>query len=302
MGTSALALSALIEVAGDRSDARLAIERGEAWIMENLPKLRRADFTAVYNTWGHAYGIQALVRMHNRVPNDAPRQAKIKDLIRQQIQMLDRYEFVNGGWAYYDFEHHTQKPGGSPTSFTTATVLIAFHEAKGLGIEIPDRLVTRAKASILRQRYPDFSYAYGEYLRFRPQLGINRPGGSLGRSQVCNLAMKHWGDPLVTDAVLTTWLDRLFARNGWLDIGRKRPIPHESWFQVAGYFFYYGHYYAALCIEQLPTDKRGPYQDHSAQVLLSLQEKDGSWWDYPLYDYHQAYGTGFALMSLARCR
>ena len=37
-------------------------------------------------------------------------------------------------------------------------------------------------------------------------------------------------------------------------------------------------------------------------VLLALQEKDGSWWDYPLYDYHQPYGTAFALMSLQRCR
>jgi hypothetical protein len=39
-----------------------------------------------------------------------------------------------------------------------------------------------------------------------------------------------------------------------------------------------------------------------AHVLLRLQEKDGSWWDFPLYDYHQQYGTAFALMSLARCR
>ena len=87
-------------------------------------------------------------------------------------------------------------------------------------------------------------------------LPVNRPGGSLGRSQACNLAMRLWGDTTVTDAVLRTWLDRLFARNGWLDLGRKRPIPHESWFQVAGYFFYYGHYYAALCIEQLPAAER----------------------------------------------
>ena len=44
---------------------------------------------------------------------------------------------------------------------------------------------------------------------------------------------------------MTVWLDRLFARNLWLDMARKRPIPHESHFQVAAYFFYYGHYYAA---------------------------------------------------------
>ena len=129
-------------------------------------------------------------------------------------------------------------------------------------------------------------------------LPVNRPGGSLGRSQACNLAMRLWGDRAVTDEVMETWLDRLFARNLWLDIGRKRPIPHESWFQVAGYFFYFGHYYAALCIEQLPAKERRPFQDQLAHVLLRLQEKDGSWWDFPLFDYHQQYGTAFALMSL----
>jgi hypothetical protein len=33
---------------------------------------------------------------------------------------------------------------------------------------------------------------------------------------------------------------------------------------------------------------------------LALQEKDGSWWDFPMYDYHQQYGTSFALMALKR--
>ena len=131
---------------------------------------------------------------------------------------------------------------------------------------------------------------------------INRPGGSLGRSQSCNLALRLWGDDSITDQVLTVWLDRLFARNLWLDIGRKRPIPHESHFLVAGYFFYYGHYYAAQCIEQLPPEARNEHQTQLATILLHLQERDGSWWDFPFYDYHQPYGTAMAVMSLVRCR
>ena len=71
---------------------------------------------------------------------------------------------------------------------------------------------------------------------------------------------------------------------------------------MAGYFFYFGHYYAALCIEQLPEDQRAPFQDQMAKILIGLQEKDGSWWDYPLFDYHQQYGTAMALMSLHRTR
>jgi len=299
---TALCISALIETGGDGPEAARALDRGEAWLFAELPKVRRATPDAFYNTWTHAYGIQALVRMLGRRPDDDVRGQQIRELISQQIEMLDRYEVVNGGWAYYDFEAHTQKPSGSTISFVTATVLVAMDEARHAGVESPARLIERGRASILRQRKPDFSYLYGEYLKSRPMRLVNRPGGSLGRSQACNLALRLWGDQQVTDEVIKTWLDRLFARNGWLDIGRKRPIPHEAWFQVAGYFFYYGHYYAARCIELLPETDRQSYQDHLAVVLIALQEKDGSWWDFPLYDYHQQYGTACALMSLRRCR
>ena len=174
-----------------------------------------------------------------------------------------------------------------------------------VGVEFPEAAVQRAIASIHRQRYPDFAYAYGEYLRYSPRAGINRPAGSLGRSQVCNLALRLYDDPLVTDDVLKTWLKRLIARNGWLSMSRKRHIPgqspHFADFGVAGYFYYYGHFYATMCFEQLPKQERPYYQAHVAYLLLPLQEKDGSWWDYILYDYHQQYGTAMAISSLVRC-
>jgi hypothetical protein len=102
--------------------------------------------------------------------------------------------------------------------------------------------------------------------------------------------------------VIKTWLDRLVVRNGWLDMARKRPIPHESWFYVAGYFFYFGHYYAGLVIHELPAAERPFYQDHLAALILRLQGEDGSWWDYPFYNYHRQYGTAFALMTLKACK
>ena len=299
---TSLCISALIEVDSKDAGAVEALQRGENWLIEFLPRVRRATPVAIYNTWAHAYAIQALVRMHERRPDDKQRQKKIKDLIELQLDLLGRYECVDGGWCYYDFNIGSKQPAGSSISFVSATVLVAMHEAAEIGVEIPQRLIDRAKASILRQRNPDYAYCYGEYLKYKPRLGINRPGGSLGRSQACNLAMRLWGDETVTDEVIDAWLNRLIARNGWLSIGRKRPIPHESWFQVAGYFYYYGHYYAALCVEQLEPEQRPAHQDQLAQVLLPLQEKDGSWWDYPFYDYHQQYGTAFALLTLVRCR
>jgi len=299
--TSALALSAMIEIGGSSDEVKQSVERGEAWMMEFLPKLRRASPEEIYNVWGHGYGIEALVRMYNRLPNDTARREKIKGLIVEQYELLNRYASVDGGWGYYDFEIGAKQPAASSTSFVNAAILVALAKARPIA-EPPEKQTKKAIAATQRQRLPDGSFLYGEYLKWVPQHGINKPGGSLGRSQACNLALRLWGDEKITDEVIIDWLDRLITRNGWLDMGRKRPVPHESHFAVAGYFYYFGHYYAAGCIQQLPLEKRAFYQDHLAKIMMSKQEQDGSWWDYPLYNYGQPYGTGFALLTMAGCR
>jgi len=300
---TAMCISALAESGMTETNERVraSLDRGEAWLLVHLPELRRANPTAIYNVWGHCYGIEALVHMSRRETKETARQERIHAAILGQIDLLRRYESVDGGWGYYDFDVGAKRPAASSTSFVTAAVLVALHRAQEIGIQVPADIVERAVASINRQRKKDHSYMYGEYLKMRPMRGINRPGGSLGRSQACNVSLRFWGDETITDAVLTDWLDRLVTRNGWLSIGRKRPVPHESWFQVAGYFYYFGHYYAALCIEELGSGQE-MYKDQLARLLLPLQEKDGTWWDFPLYNYHQQYGTAFAVMSLVRCR
>ncbi|MBB74556.1 MAG: hypothetical protein CMJ75_08590 [Planctomycetaceae bacterium] len=301
-GTTSLCIAALAE--NERGDTKVgaSLDRAEAWLLKHLGSLRRATGDAMYNIWGHAYSIQALVRLRARRAADAAVVKKIDNLIHKQFEMLTRYESVDGGWGYYDFRYQARKPTSSSISFVNGTVLIAFAEARDMGIKPPQKIVTRAVAAINRQRKKDFSYLYGEYLNRQPMRGINRPGGSLGRTQCCNAALRAWGDDTITDNVVKNWLYRLYVRNGWLDIGRKRPIPHESWMQVAGYFYYFGHYYAAVSLAQLPESDQGPYKPLLAKLMLDRQEKNGSWWDYPLYNYHQQYGTAFALLTLNRCQ
>ena len=60
-----------------------------------------------------------------------------------------------------------------------------------------------------------------------------------------------------------------------------------------------GHNYAARCIDLLPADEQQTFREQQAAILLKSQEKDGSWWDFPLYGYGKAYGTGFILQALA---
>jgi len=155
--TTALCISALIEVGvEDRPEARAALDKGEAFLLSYLPRVRRASTRAIYNIWAHAYGIQALTRMRGRHADDPEKLDRIDTVIRQQIDLLRRYQYVTGGWGYYDFYSGTQHPaGGTETSFTTATVLVALREAKAAGVEPPQKIVDHAIRAINRQRKPD---------------------------------------------------------------------------------------------------------------------------------------------------
>jgi hypothetical protein len=300
--SSALALHGMVESRDQRPATLKSIAKGEKWLLEVLPKTRSVDPRATYNIWAHAYGLRALASLY-RYHDDPEKRAVYIEQAKLQIAKLERYQDINGGFGYLDFNQNTVRPSGSPTSFTTATALLGVQDAVStMGIDPPTQLIKSCVRAIQDQRNADFSYVYSRPHRRRPRLTINRAAGSLGRSQVCNAALRKSGDLVVTDAVLSTWLQRLVDRQGWLDHGRKRPIPHEAPAKVAGYFYYYGHYYASECIHILPENEQGPWKEKLAAILIPKQEKNGSWWDYPLYNYHYAYGTGYMLATLARCR
>jgi len=299
---TSLCVAALLESGDDRETTQKALTLAEEWMIENVPKVRRGSTGVIYNNWAHAYAIEAFVLMHNRRPDDKDWQEKMKRLIVGQIDRLARYNYIQGGWGYYELQYHMQRPAGVSNSFTTSTCLIALKKAQEIGVEVPEKMISTAVREVKRQRRPDFGYLYSGGFVSRKGHPVNQPGGSLARSQVCNLAMRMFGDETVTDQVMIDWLDRLFARNGWLSVARKRPIPHESYYKVAGYFYYYGHYYAAGCIAELPAEEQPRLKGHLADIIIKLQESTGCWWDYPLYDYHQQYGTALAVRTLVGCR
>ena len=130
-----------------------------------------------------------------------------------------------------------------------------------------------------------------------------RPKGSLARTPACLKVAGHLDqrspDPAryITGARRTREVRPLPAHRG-----ASTPGPHESWYQNSGYFCYYGYYYAALLTADVPEKRRAAYRKQLAGHMLDMQERDGSWWDYQLYGYHKAYGTGYALCILAACR
>ncbi len=302
VASSALALQGLLESRDHRPSTLATIAKAESWLLDVLPKTRSIDPGATYNIWAHSYGLHALASLYRYHPDPA-RRAIYKKQALIQIAKLKRYEQTDFGWGYLDMDDATNKPSGKTMSFATATALLAMHDASTtMGIKLPPAIIRRGVKSIQMQRNPDFSYLYSLDHRYYPRIPVNRPAGSLGRSQACNAALRAFGDKAITNTVLRTWLQRLFDRNGWLDHGRKRPIPHEAPAAVAGYFYYYGHYYASMCILMLPQNEQAAWKEKLAALLIPKQEKNGSWWDYPIYNYHETYGTGFMLTILSRCR
>ncbi len=300
-GATGLALSGLIEARDPRPEAADSISRAAEWVIQEMPNLRRAHPSVTYNNWGHAYGLRAITRLNR---HDDTRSEIWKELAQQQVSFAKRFSEVNGGWGYLDLgDLNTQRPSGTTTAFTTATVLLAMAEAREeFGLELDDATITPAIRSIRDQQTPDFAYVYSLPHQRRPRSPINRPAGSLARSQVCNAALRVFGDEAITDDVIITWADRFLDREGWLSIARKRPRPHDIHFQISGYFYYYGIFYFTEAVSLLTEEHHARYAEALAPILLERQEKDGSWWDYPLYAYHQPYGTGYALLALTWCR
>ena len=62
-------------------------------------------------------------------------------------------------------------------------------DASAIGVDVPSKNGYSCSCSYYQTTASDHSYLYGEYLKIRPRAGINRPAGSLGRSNACNYAL-----------------------------------------------------------------------------------------------------------------
>jgi hypothetical protein len=121
------------------------------------------------------------------------------------------------------------------------------------------------------------------------------------RNQACNLALHLFDGEKMKIADMRVGLQQLVDNHRFAIAGMRRPRPHESWYAVSGYFYLYGQQYAALVLERMPEKDQRVYWPPVVHYVLKSRQPDGSFWDYPTYDYHKYYGTGYALIALSRC-
>jgi hypothetical protein len=299
LATSALCVMALDQCARPSDAAKQAADRGLDWMLANH-KVKRHDGGEFYNTWTLGYGLQSFGEWLARHPDD-PRKEQILAACRELLARLPAYQVTDGGFAYYDFGIQSQPPSWSSTTFTTATVLVGIDRAKRLGLDAPPHVVDRAVRRLAADQIPEGSFLYGRYLWQRPRMGINLPKGSACRTPACDYALELFGKPPKAGAYLEAIENLTTKYIGFQQIAVRRPIPHEAWYNISGYFYLYGFYYAAVVMsEKLPEAEQRRVFPALARGVLYCREPDGSFWDYPLYNYHYAYGTAYSVLALSR--
>ncbi len=286
--------------AGAGDAVRTAYEKGVDYLLANA-LVKRPNEWDVDNTWGYVYGLQSLVDAYRRAPTEAvQRRARIREVGQAVIGELSESQTPDGGWGYYDFEAYTH-PGSWATSFMTAVGVLSLVDARDAGFTVDAKRLETAVRAVRRCRLPNGAYTYSVDAigTTGSAVGINQLKGSLGRIQVCNLALLRAGEAISRDD-LAVGLGHFFRDHRFLDIAFQKPIPHEAYYYNSGYFYFFGHYYAGLVIEALPTEERAGFWKQLQHEIIKTQEEDGSMWDYYMNSYHRPYGAAYSVLTLSR--
>ncbi|MBK7876489.1 MAG: hypothetical protein IPJ77_12190 [Planctomycetes bacterium] len=299
LGANGLAIQALLALE-DTPEHRTALEKAlQYFCTTRIPK--RGNEWDVDYAWAAVEGFAALVA----AAQDPRFQSKewMEPIQRRGMEyfaVLESIQEPMGGWGYYEGPVVSRRPTWS-TSFTTASVVPALVDAETkLRWPVDPKVKERAVRYIQRCALPNGAYEYdlNAIPRIKGGEHINNVKGSLGRIQVCNWARRRAGDASVTDDKLRQGLEAFFDHHKFLDEARLRPIPHEGYYAVAAYFYFFGHAYAGEVINLLPAAEREAWHQKLRAEIAKCQWKDGSFMDFLGSDHMGIAATSFSILAL----
>ena len=299
VATTALCVIALEDSPVKTEAGRAAASRGIDYLL-GAYNVKRPRLLEHYSVWAFGYTSQCFGRWLLDHPDD-PRAERIRAAAERLVVKLGRYQSLDGGWGYLSMRPvRTYRPSDTSMSFTTGAILVGIDRLQRAGVEVPGKMVQRAVKNVAGNETPLGAFSYGDYLKERPLLPINRIKGSACRTPCCLYALSLFGRKLTVSKRCKVLDDLLVRHIRFQELGVRRPVPHESWYQISGYFYLFGMAYAGYILEGLPPGERQRFAGPLFAAVMYCRQPDGSFWDYPLYGYHKAYGTAFALMALSR--
>lgn len=260
---------------------------------------KRGNTWDVDATWPAVYGLHAMTvaALDPRFGGPEWKQ-RVRERGEAFYLLLEKNQEPLGGWGYYEGPVVSKRPTWS-TSFTTGAAIIGLLRAKDLGWAIDPKVIARAQRYLQLCYLPSGAYTYDHTAI--PRVGgeiINDIKGSLSRMQVCSLALARAGDPKLTPDRIRAALTAFFEHHKFLDVGRMKPIPHEAYYQVAAYFYFFGHAYCGQLINLLPEAERDAWHQKLRAHVIKVQWEDGSSVDFPNMKSMQVAGTAFSILAL----
>ena len=297
IGGTCIAATTLLDAPDyDKDPARqAAVARAIDFIcaQANHPLMSIDNYDAGYDVrgWGYTFGLHFLCKLEeaNAIP------AEKKDLVlKTRAFFLDGIERTQipevGGWNY-------ARPAGKdtvagPATFMTGPTLQALYEAQKIGMKVNPVTITKALDFLESARGPSGSYTYsGKSTRAS---GEPVPSNA-ARMPACEAALYLGGRSDL--ARVRASVDTFIVHWEWLNKRRAQPGTHIPPYNIAPYYFYYGHRYAAQAAELLPKPERAEYRRRLNELLASVQLEDGSWNDR-VFKRTANFGTSFALEAL----
>ena len=296
VGGTAIGGLALLRVPAGEDTQRIerAVARAAAVVIASIDHRRMNHrFEATYDVrgWGYTYGLSFLLSLRGsgRMPDDLA--ASGDAAIRFFVDGIEATAIPeSGGWNY-------ARPAGfagpgMSSSFMTAPTLQALFEASGQGFAVDREVVRLAIDALEASRSVTGAIAYKGPVTRETRDAIP---GAVGRMPAAEVTLYLAGRGQLSrvrgaiDAFLVHWQ--------WLEERRAKKGTHAGRYNIAPYYFYFAHYYAAQAVELLPDPDRGEYRRRIRDLLLATRGEDGTWNDR-VFRQSAVYGTSVAVLSM----
>jgi hypothetical protein len=285
VGGTSIVATTLMHAAPENKEARNAVAKALAFVLKELDDPLMAPSTEnTYDVrvWGHACALEFLCYI--RVRGAAGDRAKDVDAwIKKLVKTLITEEIDGGGWNYAN--RRAQAP------FVTAPVVQALLLAHAQGDTVPAAVFERARKALEASRYDTGGFAYSGNAKGQ-DTGKILPG-SVARSAVCETTLVLLGGgsadgiQKAVEAFHTHWQE--------LEKRRQKPGTHVAPYNVAPYYFYYGHRYCAQAIQMLPEKERAAERVRLLKLVMKVRDADGMWNDR-VFERSRNYGTAMVVL------
>ena len=296
VGGTAIGGLALLHAPGndDLAQREEALGRAAAFVVGSIDHpLMAHRFQATYDVrgWGYAYGLSLLLSLQalDRMPDSLA--ARGETAIRFFIAGIEATAIpLTGGWNYARRAGFTEP--GPAASFMTAPTLQVLFEAKRQGYAVSPEVVRLGLDALERARTGTGAFAY----RGTPGTGVrDTVPGSVGRMPAAEVTLYLAGRSELSS--VRGAIDAFIVHWQWLERRRAKKGTHAGRYNIAPYYFYFAHYYAAQAVEVLPDPDRVEYRRRIRDLLFVTRGADGTWNDR-VFPRSASYGTSMAIISL----